>query len=518
MLNIDPHDQTYVESQLAGLPAIFRCELLKGYKRQKTRFDANTWIRLKRQAIAQAIGVNPFALVLDADEDALRQQASKLAEINSHIVLLSAGTNAAYQKALNFVEGKRLRPPAPIELTEPGYRSAIARMTCKDWWLKKLRNRQVRDVETVARILGLVNVKRGLYASDITVLKRRAQKAYHEQLLSSTLVVNEWGQQYSLKELSELNVSNPAIRKAELMARMRGFEELSKAQGDEALFLTMTCPSRFHAHLGTSGRPNPKWDGSTPAQAQHYLCSTFACIRSHLQREEIRLYGFRVAEPHHDGTPHWHLLLFVKPDQRKRVEAIFRQHCFKVDGNEPGAAEHRFKVVRIDPAKGSATGYIAKYVSKNINGEGLDVGVYGENPIEAAERVEAWAACWRIRQFQQIGGPSVTVWRELRRMRPIAGLSDRLKAIREAADQSDWQGYTRLMGGAFAALKDRPLRIYYELKHSKETGELSMGAYGDRFIKCLKGLLHEGQSIITRRFSWKVLKAGTAFNTSLGVL
>lgn len=518
MLNIDPQDRAYVERQLAGLPAIFRSELLKGYKRQETRFDANTWIRHKRQAIAQAIGANPFALVLDADEDALRQQASKLAEINSHIVLLAPSIKAAYQKAFNYVEGKRLSPPVPVELTELGYRSAVARMTCKDWWLRKLRKRQVKDVETVARILGLVNVKRGLYASDITVHKRRAQKAYHLQLLSSSYVINELGQQYSLKELSDLNVSNPAIRKAELMVRMRGFEELSKAQGDEALFLTMTCPSRYHAHLGSNGRPNPKWDGLTPQDAQQYLCQTFACIRSHLQREAIGLYGFRVAEPHHDGTPHWHLLLFVKPEQRERTEAIFRQHCFKEDGDEPGAAEHRFKVVRIDPAKGSATGYIAKYVSKNINGEGLDVGIYGENPIEAAERVDAWAACWGIRQFQQIGGPSVTVWRELRRMKATEALSERLKALRDAADQSDWQGFSRLMGGAITALKDRPLRIYYELKHNKETGELAMGAYGDRFIKCLKGLLHQGQSIITRRFSWKVLKAVPAFNTSLGVL
>jgi hypothetical protein len=42
----------------------------------------------------------------------------------------------------------------------------------------------------------------------------------------------------------------------------------------------------------------------------------------------------------------------------------------------------------IAPKKGSAAGYIAKYVSRNVDGEGLDVGVYGENPITAAQCVE----------------------------------------------------------------------------------------------------------------------------------
>ncbi len=87
------------------------------------------------------------------------------------------------------------------------------------------------------------------------------------------------------------------------------------------------------------------------------------------------------------------------------------------DGDEKCAAQNRCDFKLIDPKKGSATDYIAKYVSKNIDGEGLDKGVYGEDPITAAQRVDAWSSCWCIRQFQQIGGASVSVWRELRRLK-----------------------------------------------------------------------------------------------------
>ncbi|WP_252495404.1 replication endonuclease, partial [Escherichia coli] len=88
-----------------------------------------------------------------------------------------------------------------------------------------------------------------------------------------------------------------------MMVRLRGLEEWAEENNNEALFLTLTAPSSFHA-----GNGNKKWSGVNPRDTQNYLNKVWQQFRALLAKRDIKFYGMRVAEPHKDGTPHWHAL------------------------------------------------------------------------------------------------------------------------------------------------------------------------------------------------------------------
>lgn len=138
------------------------------------------------------------------------------------------------------------------------------------------------------------------------------------------------------------------------------------------------------------------------------------------------------------------------------VRTIIRQYALATDGNETGAEAHRVHEVLIDRTKGSAAGYLAKYISKNVDGEHLEPTAAGAQ--NRAQRVRAWASIWGIRQFQQIGNPIVTIWREVRRgVEP--GRDATVTAAAQAADRGDWCGFTEVMGGPQRPRCEAPLQL-----------------------------------------------------------
>jgi hypothetical protein len=198
--------------------------------------------------------------------------------------------------------------------------------------------------------------------------------------------------------------------------------------------------------------------------------------------------------------------LFVPPEQAEEMASIIRYYTLREDRDEKGADKQRFKRVKIDPDKGTASGYIAKYISKNIDGAYLDKDLYGQDAAISASKIEAWARTFDIRQFQQIGGPSVTVWRELRRLRNDEG--DAIEEARRAADSSDWASFCLMMCSDQMRVNSRPIRPVYETptEVDLETGELipRKTIHGYRSKPKLVGLQSGTTEICTRNKRFKI--------------
>jgi hypothetical protein len=112
------------------------------------------------------------------------------------------------------------------------------------------------------------------------------------------------------------------------------------------MFWTITCPSKFHSVGGT----NEKYNGATPRDAQAYLVKVWAKMRAAQHRQGIQPYGFRIAEPHSDGCPHWHML-FVAREHAEAMNEIIRAYALAEDGAEAGAEKNRAKLVAIEAAR-----------------------------------------------------------------------------------------------------------------------------------------------------------------------
>lgn len=502
--------ERWAESVVDGFPERWRRRMLGNYARKAAQagepqveviryerypgiwFENKTVRRTREMDAARKVAniellelveaLSRVRLSLDASDGEVTARADEFAIAAMDIGRIQHTVEAVRAGMESFVRSCQIEPPGE----KVSHRGAIARMTCRDWWRRGLRKMHAKAVEGAAIKLGYVNRARDLYVSDESLARRQQQNRRNAAMLENTVMRNELDQEFTLAELAAKGVGNKAIRRGELMTRIAGFEKIALECGHAGLFLTVTCPSRMHKWIDAGkGKvfENGKYDGTTPREAQKYLSKCYSRIRAKLARHGAGVYGFRIAEPHHDGCPHWHVLLFCEAWAKRRIVRTFRHYLLADSPDEKGAAQHRVKCEVIDWSRGTAAGYIAKYVAKNIDGLHVENDLYGNPAMEASLRVEAWASTWGIRQFQQVGGAPVGVWRELRRIDEIPeGAPEHLKAAHLAVNKlegvgdgetrsADWAGYCKAQGGVFVG-RAAGIRIATE-----PTGEI--GRYGE---------------------------------------
>ncbi|CAI0931272.1 Bacteriophage replication gene A protein (GPA) [Serratia plymuthica] len=353
-------------------------------------------------------------------------------------------------------------------------RSAIAslsRLVDAEWWERQLKAQRTRWREALLIAVGNVNRGASSYASKQAIRDVKVRRQSNFDYLNSRELENvETGERFSLIDKVMASISNPEIRRMELMTIVAGVQQAAEIKGDKGMFITITTPSKYHP-TRTVGKNSPKvqfnhnWDEEayTPKDGQRYLVNLFSNIRTAFKDNGLQVYGVRVVEPHHDATPHWHMMLFTSKEQRQPVIDIMRRYAMAEDGDERGAVKNRFDCKHLN--KGGAAGYIAKYIAKNIDGYALDGErdhETGELLTETAAAVTAWASTWRIPQFQFIGLPSRGAWRECRKIRSISladEFDDSVEAVRAAADAGDFAAYILAQGGTNVSRDDQTVRV-----------------------------------------------------------
>ena len=412
-----------------------------------------------------------------------------------------------YRTVLKELNGINITPPyfndfKNHKLTNDNCVKALAKITNYEWWQRKLKTRRDFEHEHLAIAVGQVQKKASPYASRSCQMEWQEQKRRNQKYLEKMAIENpETGEQIPLDLQVYKSIANPAIRRVELMTRMRGFEDLADQLGYQGAFITLTAPAKYHSAHAKGGFVE-NWQGNTPRETQAYLCKVWSRIRAKLNRENIQFFGFRVAEPHHDGTPHWHILVFMRPGDIQKAFYSMWIYAMDEDGDEKGAAINRFEFKDIDKKKGSATGYIAKYIAKNIDGYALENEIdtqTGEKLKQSSKAITAWASRWKIRQFQQLGGAPVSVWRELRRLKSKKVTDAIIDPVLASADIGDWAAYTAHQGGPLVKRKDIKVRLAYEDKINQY----------EEIIKKIKGVyapIHGLASFIcTRLIKWKLV-------------
>ena len=573
-------------------------------------------------------------ILAELEQDELKEMAFKLSSIiiSYQATLTSTiecdteeGESMAalmvYRQCADLIEDFGIKAPGAGKKLKPdNIFQFISKMRCEKWWFGRLSKARKIMREHLAIAMGQVSSKASPYASwDCVREHKEQQKRNWEAIQNMSLFDEETGEEADLADMVLKSVSNPAIRRHELMVRCRGCEDIATSLGLQGLFLTLTTPAQFHNSYKKGGFIG-HWNGASPRDAQAYLNNVWQRIRAKLGREEIRWFGVRVAEPHHDGTPHWHLLLWVKPEEVLRVTDIFIRYAVKADMHEllpqkqwpsvdsfvrvnksvnpfkvyskvyadnfpvkmkrncpevviPDSAQRlpiaektlttlnvdysaRCDVGFIDPEQGTATGYIAKYISKNIDGFAMDDEVSDETGKlvkDMAKNVSAWKSRWNIRQFQFFGGAPVTTYRELRRFanqnkkafmeylfmqervdlltiysmlqRDLVGpikpsklitnkelmqvIGDSYQARGDskqssvagtlaAADHGNWQGYIMGQGGPFVKRDDLLIvNVYQELPFASPHGET---------VRKLEGFQTPDEVVKTRLKVWTIKK------------
>lgn len=357
----------------------------------------------------------------------------------------------------------------------------------KRWFRRAL----IRHARQMADYLAHLLRDIGKYASPIVceevLVSRKRQLEFHKEFARKHVMISRdpHGVERTIP-FADVE-ANARKRTNKCYVRLKGLEKFCTDLVLVGYFLTLTLPPEFH--------PNPSrgrcsWNGCTPHEAHNHIQKNWRLIQRRFNEKGGKFYGVRVEEPHEDGCPHWHALIYLEASRADQ----FASRVSEFFGGQFAA-----KLVLIDQRQGSGASYLIKYLNP-VFADGDRNKATDESTSEAKNkngkrsRYDAHRATWGGRSIQFLDVPgSSTVWDEVRRIRvdspAFALLDEQARALHKAATENDYASFLQHL----LELHKRPLGGMRVLYLTRPKGS-----------RAVRGLILDGVPIETRSLKWEI--------------
>lgn len=201
-------------------------------------------------------------------------------------------------------------------------------------------------------------LKYNLSLEDLQIVDKKIE---NQKKFLSEFVIDVFENDFNLLDSSMSANINPKKYFAEVNNRVNSLFKYANMLDLYPVFLTQTCPPQFHSN-------SKSYDGSSVKASVAYLSKRWASflrlkIFKNIKRSiNHNMIYIRVLEPHKDGTPHSHILIFIPKNFILPLKKVFKRH-FSVDGASKLAQDYKYTW---SGNAGGAVAYIMKYINKTF--------------------------------------------------------------------------------------------------------------------------------------------------------
>lgn len=201
--------------------------------------------------------------------------------------------------------------------------------------------------------------KYGLTLNDIENVNNKLEK---QTTFLKNFILNLGDGDFNLLDNCMSANINPKKYFAEVNNRVNSLFKYANMMELKPVFLTITCPSEYHPS-SKNYDPNISVKDSVRYLSEKWASFLRLKVFTHIKKAiNHNMIFIRVIEPHKDGCPHCHVMIFIPKNYVHKVRITFKRH-FTADGASTYAQNFRYTWHN---ESGGAVAYILKYINKTF--------------------------------------------------------------------------------------------------------------------------------------------------------